>query len=668
MLRHLAAQPRRFLARRAMSAATLEVRDGGVAVLKLDAAGERVNLLGRAMMADLEPILARVETEEAIRGVVIISGKADDFIAGADISMLDAAGTAPALAALATTGQAMMDRLAAVAKRKPVVAAINGSCLGGGLELALACSYRVATRSAKTKLGLPEVKLGLLPGAGGTQRLPKLVGLQEAIALITAGSTVKPERALKLGLVNAIVEPAALEATALHAVRELVAGRLKPAAPKARGVFAWLLEGNALGRSVLWSQARKAIDKATAGKYPAPFAILDVIRAGVDGGLAAGLKAEAEAFGRLGSTRESRALRGIFFSDTATKRAAAAFGKPPFPVQTVGIVGAGLMGAGIAQVSSVAGLRVVLKDKEAAAVARGEKQIAASLAALVKRRRLTPFEQSVAESGIYGVSDTDSAWPAHMARCDAVIEAVFENLAVKHAVIAQLESIVRADALLATNTSAIPIAKVAAAAKHPERIVGIHYFSPVDKMPLAEVIPHAGSSPAAVATAVALAQKQGKTVIIVKDVPGFYVNRCLGPYMAEGMALVLNGVDPVALDAALKSFGFPVGPVSLMDEVRAQGGGAMRRRAWPRQTSSPPSPPIRTPPPHPRLASTSPSTRSKRCATRWASAWRAATPRRSRRWSRASCSGARRARASTRTPRRTPRARRRRRRRTRRAS
>jgi len=212
----------------------LDVRAGGVAVVTLDAAGEKVNTLSERMMRDLDPVLTRLAAEDAVTGVVVISAKENDFVAGADISMIDRASTAAELAALSRAGQAIMDRVAAIAARKPVVAAIHGSCLGGGLELALACSYRVATSGAKTRLGLPEVKLGLLPGAGGSQRLPRLVGLQESLTLMTTGAFLKPARALKLGLVDAVVEPAALESAALHAARELVAGRLKRA-PAALG-------------------------------------------------------------------------------------------------------------------------------------------------------------------------------------------------------------------------------------------------------------------------------------------------------------------------------------------------------------------------------------------------------------------------------------------------
>ena len=567
-----AAPPAAAPAAAAASSVTLSMLEHGIALVRIDVPGEKVNTLSRRVVADFVPILARLETDASIRGAVVISGKESDFIAGADISMLAACSSAAELTELSVGGQGMMDRVEALGRRKPLVAAIHGNCLGGGLELALACTYRIASRSTKTKLGLPEVKLGLLPGSGGTKRLPALVGVQEALAMMTAGGNVRPEKAAKTGLVNEVVEPAALQRVAALAARELADGTLK-ATRKPRSWLAWALEGNPLGLHLLFDQARKRIDAATGGKYAAPVAILDTVRTTVTSGPAAGAAAEAAAFGRLGMTDTSKALRGLFFSDTATRKHLASYtggSSRGGAISTLGIVGAGLMGAGVAQVSAMAGLRVVLKDRAAAAVARGEKQVGDGLGALVKRKRLTAFEAARASSVVYGVSEEGSAGggAAHLARCQGVVEAVFEDLTVKHAVIAALEGVLAPSALIATNTSAIPIASIAAPARHPERILGLHYFSPVDKMPLAEVIPHAGTSPAAIGAAIGLAQKQGKTVILVRDVPGFYVNRCLGPYMTEGMALCVGGgVEPPALDAALKAFGWPVGPVTLMDEV-----------------------------------------------------------------------------------------------------
>jgi enoyl-CoA hydratase/long-chain 3-hydroxyacyl-CoA dehydrogenase len=459
-----------------------------------------------------------------------------------------------------------MDRLAKCPR--PVVAAINGSCLGGGLEVALACRYRIATSSPKTRLGLPEVQLGLLPGAGGTQRLPKVVGIQQAITLMTTGQQCKPEKAKKLGLVNEVVDPSALQTVAIQAARELASGKLSAGKPKG-GLMTWALEGNPLGRNLLFGKAEEMIKKASGGHYPAPLAILECVRQGVESGHEAGSAKEREGFGALGMTSVSKSLRGIFFGQTATKKNPAQLpaGTKAPEVKTVGILGAGLMGAGIAQVTTGAGLGVVLKDRDTAGLSRGLKQIGDNLAAKAKKRSITGFEKDLQLARVIGVSDEDKSWRAHIARADIVVEAVFEDLALKHRVIKDVEPSMKPTAVFATNTSALPVGSIAQAAARPERVLGLHYFSPVDKMPLLEIIPHAGTVPDALAMAFELGQKQGKTCIVVKDVPGFYVNRCLGPWAAEALLLAQSGVDPAALDAAVKAFGYPVGPVTLADEV-----------------------------------------------------------------------------------------------------
>jgi len=316
---------------------------------------------------------------------------------------------------------------------------------------------------------------------------------------------------------------------------------------------------------VLFKKAKEGVDKKTGGKYPAMDAILKAVAAGAAGGHEAGSKVEREEFGKLGMTDVSAALRGIFFSQTATKKSP--YGKPARDVKQVGVLGAGLMGAGIAQVSAKSGYRVVLKDQTAEALARGEAQIAANLAPAVKRRRMRAFERDQLLSRVIGVTDDMPTWPKHLAKSDLVIEAVFESMELKHKVVREIEPLLRDDAVLATNTSALPIGDIAAAAARPGQILGMHYFSPVDKMPLLEIIPHAGTSDEALAVAFEVGRKQGKTVIIVKDVPGFYVNRCLGPFMVESIALLQEGAPIDKLDSAMKKAGFPVGPITLADEV-----------------------------------------------------------------------------------------------------
>lgn len=367
-----------------------------------------------------------------------------------------------------------------------------------------------------------------------------------------------------MGLVNALVEPAALESVAIQCALDLASGKLV-AKKKKKSLLSKFLEDNPIGRHILFDQAKKTVDKATGGHYPAPYAIFEVLKETISNGEKAGYEKEATEFGKLGQTDASKSLQGIFFSETATRKHD--YGKPSTPVKTVGILGAGLMGAGIAQVSTTAGLNVVLKDKDLAGISRGEKTISDNLNSRVKRKRLSAFEKEKACARVTGVTDEDDNWKKHMARSDAVIEAVFEDLNVKQKVVQDMEEILSPKALIATNTSAIPVGLIAAKAKNPERILGMHYFSPVDKMPLLEIIPHEKTSKDAIATAIALGQKQKKTIIVVKDVPGFFVNRCLGPYMSEGMALAQGGVSPERLDSVMKSFGFPVGPVTLMDEV-----------------------------------------------------------------------------------------------------
>ena len=325
------------------------------------------------------------------------------------------------------------------------------------------------------------------------------------------------------------------------------------------GLVERLLEGNPLGRSFLWSRAAKAITDASGGHYPAPPAILAAVREGVEKGQAAGLATEARLFGELGFTSESAALRGLFFSQAATRKNPG--GKPATPASTVAIFGAGLMGAGIGQVTAaIAKARVVLKDRDRAAAGKGEAIISSALDVRVKRRNMTAFDKELVMSRIAAVGDDDASWKDHVRRADVAIEAVFEEIGVKHRVLREVEPLLKDDAVYASNTSALPIASIAAAATRPERVLGMHYFSPVDKMPLLEIVPHANTSQAAIATAYDLGMRQGKTVIVVKDVPGFFVNRALSPWAAEAMLLVERGVAPDFLDKAVKAFGYPVGP------------------------------------------------------------------------------------------------------------
>ncbi len=546
-------------AERLHEALAFELRDGGVAVATFDLPGAPVNVLGDAAGEAFGALLDRLERDPQVRACVLRSGKRDGFIAGADIDQFLHVRTAADAEALSRRGQAMTDRLERC--RVPVVAAVHGACLGGGLEVALACAWRVATEHAKTTFALPEVQLGLIPGMGGTQRLPRRVGLQAALDLILTGRTVRARKALALGLVDDLVHPAALDAVAERRARELAAGTLaRGGRARPRTASALFLDDNPLGRTVVFSKAREQAMKKTRGHFPAPPAALDAVHEGYARGVAAGLRDEARRFGELAASDVSRELVFLFYATTALKKDDPAL-PPPAPVRQLAVVGAGFMGAGIAAVAARRGTPVRLKDADLARVARGIDAVHGILGEALAKRRATKFEVAEQRALVTGTAEYTG-----MRRTDLVIEAVFEDLALKRRVLADAER-AAPDAVLATNTSTIPIARIAEGVARPERVVGMHFFSPVQKMPLLEVVRAPASAPEAVSTAVAFGRRLGKTVIVVGDGPGFYVNRILAPYLNEAGWLLGEGVPVERVDEALARWGFPVGPFQLMDEV-----------------------------------------------------------------------------------------------------
>jgi enoyl-CoA hydratase / long-chain 3-hydroxyacyl-CoA dehydrogenase len=447
----------------------------------------------------------------------------------------------------------------------PFVAAINGAALGGGLEWAMYCDYRIATTSKKTVLGLPEVKLGLLPGMGGTYHLPLLVGYKDAMDMIITGKNVRPDKAKKLGLVDLVVDPASLESVAITQAQGLATGKIHITKRK-KDLMTRLLEDNPIGRSFLFGEVKKMIDKNTNGKYPAPYAILDVMSSNYGKTKEQALEKEATEFAKLASTSESISLIGIFLGMSLVKKHN--YGECIKPVETIGILGAGLMGCGIAEVSADIGkYSVILKDQKEKNVSIGSNLIHNNLKIKLNKKKITYHDYCLTIGRLVSLSDETKLWKKHFSKVDLIIEAVYEDLAIKHQVIQTMEEIVSKDCIIATNTSAIPITLIANGAKYPERVIGMHYFSPVPMMPLLEIIIHSKTSSSVISSVIDVGSRQGKTPILVKDVPGFYVNRCLAPYMVEVTALAKQGIKLELLDSAMKDFGMPVGPITLCDEV-----------------------------------------------------------------------------------------------------
>ena len=539
-----------------------------VAVVTLDVQGQALNTLSIALADRFSAVLEDAARAGA-RAIVLISGKPDSFIAGADIEQLLGARTADEAERMSRQGQAFFDRIER--SERPVVAAIHGGCLGGGLELALACAWRVATEHRKTVLALPEVQLGLIPGSGGTQRLPRLVGLQHALDMILTGRNIRAKKALGMGLVDDLVHPSILREVAVRRARELADGSRRPSRDAQRlGLAGPFLQGNPLGRAVVFRQARAGVLAKTHGHYPAPLAALDAVRTGYSDGTEQGLAAEARAFGALTQTRVAKELMFLFFATASLKKDAGVPEPAPEPrdVQRLGVLGAGFMGAGIASIAVQQGTIVRLKDTDHARVGKGLAAVRSVLQERVKKKQLTS-----AEMGDMMVLAGGSTDYAGFEQADMVIEAVFEDLPLKHRVLQDVEARLAADAVYASNTSTIPIAKIAEVAASPERVIGMHFFSPVHKMPLLEVIATPRTSPQAIVDAVAYGRRLGKTVIVVNDGPGFYTTRTLAAYLNEAGKLLDEGAGITPIDTALTQFGFPVGPITLMDEVGIDVGG-----------------------------------------------------------------------------------------------
>jgi 3-hydroxyacyl-CoA dehydrogenase/enoyl-CoA hydratase/3-hydroxybutyryl-CoA epimerase/3-hydroxyacyl-CoA dehydrogenase/enoyl-CoA hydratase/3-hydroxybutyryl-CoA epimerase/enoyl-CoA isomerase len=537
----------------------LEEREGGIAVITFDLPDSKANTLGQAVQGEFEGLLNGFQNRSDLRGLILRSGKPGMFIAGADLKELGGKFTAEQ-ARFAT--KRMLDILAGFeALPFPTVAAIDGSCMGGGLELALAFDFRIAGSHPKTELGFPEVKVGIIPGWGGTQRLPRVIGPALAAEIICSGDPISAKRARDMGLIFDVVPS---EKLVEEGIRLLAWAQKSGSWREGRRRKQQPVGLSEEQHSFTFAVARAMVLQKTKGQYPAPLAALDAIAKGCNRPLEDGLKEETAAFLPLLSSPISRNLLSVFFltqrlqKDTGVASAAV----EPRTVNRVGVLGAGIMGAGITGAHVRRGIPVALLDSIPQALEKGAANIAKSLAGRVEIGRMTK-EELVGALARLGTTSVLSS----MADRDVVIEAIIEKEDAKVQVYRELEKILPPGAILASNTSTISITRMARAVSHPENFAGMHFFNPVDRMQLVEVIRGEVTSDATVVTLVALAKRIGKTPIVVRDCPGFLVNRILFPYLNESLVLLEEGADPRAIDKAATAFGMPMGPITLNDLV-----------------------------------------------------------------------------------------------------
>ena len=545
---------------------TLSVDADGIALITIDLPGRPMNVLAPEFNADFAAAVEQVASDAAIKGAVVTSGKSSGFIAGADLKdLVNAydAGITPTQAAQASQQISSLFRRMETCG-KPFAAAINGVALGGGLELALACHWRVLSDEPNTQIGLPEVKVGLLPGGGGTQRLPRLIGIPSALPLLLQGKSMRPAEALKLGVVHAVAPTAEL----VQRAREWLLSKADNAAvqpwdrknfripggagPMASHAPQTFVAGNALTSSM------------TQNNYPAPTAIMSCVFEGTQLPIDTGLRIESKYFGKLLAGPVARNMtRTLFVNKTAAdKLSARPRDVPRGAVAKVGVLGAGLMGAGIAHVSAQAGIEVVLLDNTREQADNGKAGIAKMQAKTLAKGRTTQAKIDALLARI-----TPTADYADLQGCDLIVEAVFEQRQIKADVARKAEAVIPTTAVFGSNTSTLPITGLAQASSRPQQFIGLHFFSPVEKMPLVEIIVGEQTSQATIAKALDYIGQLKKTPIVVHDFPGFYTSRVFGTFVQEGQRMLLDGIAPALIENAAKAAGFPVGPLAVSDEV-----------------------------------------------------------------------------------------------------
>ena len=531
---------------------TNSVNEDGVGWIVFDDPARRANVFNADVQTALGAALTTLETQGA-RAVVVISAKDRIFVAGADLNWIAQLENPAAAADFARAGQRLVQRLAAA--RVPVVCAIHGACAGGGYEMALACHWRIATDAPVTQIGLPETAIGTIPGWGGSVRLPRLIGARAALDHILKGQLLPAAEALKAGLVDELVPPEELRARAEAAALRLAAGGV-PARPAPAPVD-----------EAFFGELRQRTLARTRGQLPAPIAAIDTVAQGGALDLEAALDIEARAFGAVTAGAECKNLIRIFFlRDAAKKRTLEGWfpagPPPPAPPRRIGVVGAGVMGSGIAHWLASRGFTVAMRDVQPGLVTRGLTVIRGLFDEAVARNKLSAAE---AAAGLARISTT-TAWEG-FADCDLVIEAIVEDVAAKQKLFTELAGMVRPDTLLASNTSALPIDEIAGHVPDPARTLGLHFFNPVSRMPLVELILGRATSAGAAERALGLLKTLGKSPVICRSSPGFLVTRVLFFYLNEAVRLWEQGVPAAAIDAALRDFGWPMGPLRLIDEV-----------------------------------------------------------------------------------------------------
>lgn len=540
------------------------VPHGDVAVMEWDLAREKVNKLSTPVMVRLRELLTEVKSS-SFKALVLISRKPKIFIAGADIEEIKRLNTKEDYLKVLAQAHEIFNMLEDL--KIPSIAAIHGACLGGGLELSLACDYRICTDDDATKIGLPEVNLGIIPGFGGCVRLPRVIGVAAALDIILAGKSVPGKKALKLGLVDECAPVQSLEEKSLELAKRIAAGEKGKRPKRFRGTaFASRILESPLGLPLVFSQAKKAVLSQSKGFYPAPLKALEVVKKthGMKNRSKA-LAIEQEAFVEVAVTDISKNLIDLFFAMESVKKQNGVEDKniKSEPVQRLGVLGAGTMGGGIAYVAADKGIEVRMKDVNTPAIALGLKSASDIWQKALQRKRINKYDLERKMALVSG--GTDFSGFGHV---DVVVEAIVEDMEIKKKVLAETADHVPSHCVLATNTSSLSVAEMATALKDPGRFVGMHFFNPVHKMPLVEVIRGPKTSDEAVVRIFELAKKMGKTPVVVKDGPGFLVNRLLMPWMIEGMFLLEDGMAIEKVDRYYThSFGMPMGPYRLMDEV-----------------------------------------------------------------------------------------------------